>query len=111
MRDLLDMYICKRSKAKFGSSFSGETGEQNQQIGLLDLFLAGSETSSTTLMWAILFLLHHPEVQTKLHQELDQVVGSSLVSFMDGEKDLLYTKAVIKEVLRCSSIIYAGIPH
>eukprot|EP00092_Neocalanus_flemingeri_P024062 GFUD01026100.1.p1 GENE.GFUD01026100.1~~GFUD01026100.1.p1 ORF type:complete len:533 (+),score=117.47 GFUD01026100.1:101-1699(+) len=111
MRDLLDMYIQKRSTAKNGSTFHGKVGEQNQQIGLLDLFIAGTETTSTTLMWAILFLLHHPEVQTKLHKELDEVVGSSMPSMMEDDKNLPYTKAVIKEVLRCSSIIYAGIPH
>ena len=54
-------------------------------------------------MWAILFLLHHPELQTKLHKELEEVVISSLPGMMDGKKDLTYTKAVI--------IIYAGIPH
>ena len=111
MRDLLDMYISKRSGADVGSSFHGQIGKQNQQIGLLDLFLAGSETTSTTLLWAILFLLHHPDVQDKLHAELDEIVCKSFISFMEGEKDLPYTKAVIKEVLRCSSIVYAGIPH
>ena len=92
MRDLLDMYIQKRSTAKTGSTFAGKIGEQNQQIGLLDLFIAGTETSSAKLMWAI-FLLHHPEVQTKLHKEL---VESSMSSMMESEKYLPYTKAVIK---------------
>ena len=62
-------------------------------------------------MRAILFLLHHPEVKTKLHKELDEVVASSMPSMMDEKKDLPYTKSVIKEVLRSSSILYAGIPH
>jgi len=40
---------------------------------MMDLFLAGMETTTTTLMWTFLFFLHHPEVQEKVHKELDQV--------------------------------------
>ena len=41
MRDLLDMYMSMRSGADVGSSFHGQIGKKNQQIGLLQLFLAG----------------------------------------------------------------------
>jgi cytochrome P450 len=40
---------------------------------LIDLFLAGMETTSSSLLWTFLFLLHHPDVQKKIHQELDEV--------------------------------------
>ena len=40
---------------------------------LIDMFLAGMETTSSSLLWTFLFLLHHPEVQSKVHQELDEV--------------------------------------
>jgi len=35
--------------------------------------MAGMETTSTSMVWTFLFLLHHPEVQAKLHKELDEV--------------------------------------
>ena len=41
--------------------------------GLIDLFLAGMETTSTSLMWTFLYMIHHPDIQTKIHQELDEV--------------------------------------
>ena len=42
-----------------------------------DLFQAGADTTSNTLSWMILYLTKFPHVQTKLHAELDEVVGKS----------------------------------
>lgn len=42
---------------------------------LLDLFMAGAETTSNTLGFAVMFLLRHPEVQRRAQDELDRVVG------------------------------------
>ena len=44
---------------------------------MADLFIAGSDTSSNTLSWIILYLAKFPKVQEKLHAELDEVVGKS----------------------------------
>ena len=41
--------------------------------GMIDLFLAGMETTSTSLMWTFLYMIHHPDIQTNIHQELDEV--------------------------------------
>jgi len=50
---------------------------QSLQAVLDDFFFAGTDTSSTTLSWAILYLLRYSEVQDKLHAEIDRVVGKS----------------------------------
>ena len=42
---------------------------------LFDLFLAGSETTSTTLTWAVLYMVRYPEVQAGVQRELARVVG------------------------------------
>jgi cytochrome P450 len=39
-------------------------------------FGAGTETTSVTLQWALLYMLHHPQVQKKIHQELDEAIGA-----------------------------------
>ena len=45
-----------------------------------DLFLAGSETTSTTLDWALLFMIEHPDIQRKCQKEIEQVCCSLRVS-------------------------------
>jgi steroid 21-monooxygenase len=31
----------------------------------MDMFMGGSETTATSLLWAVAFLIHHPEIQVK----------------------------------------------
>ena len=43
----------------------------------MDLFLAGAETTSTTLTWSLINLITHPEKQKKIHEEIDRVLGDN----------------------------------
>jgi len=48
------------------------TGENMFQI-INDLFLAGSETTSVTLEWAMLYMTEFPEIQKKCQDEIERV--------------------------------------
>lgn len=39
---------------------------------VLDLFVAGSETTSTTLRWALLYMVKYPEIQGKSTDQADE---------------------------------------
>lgn len=71
--------------------------EEQLLVLLLDLFLAGSETTSSMLSFVILLLLKHQDVQAKVHAELDVVVGDREIQLEDknkyiyGLRRLLYT--------------------
>jgi 26-hydroxylase len=81
-----------------------------QQI-IGDLFSAGMETVKTTMLWAVVFLLHNPEVMKAVQEELDQVVGRGRLPKLEDVPYLPYTESTLLEVLRRSSIIPLGTTH
>ncbi len=48
-----------RTSESTDSTFKGDEGMLNMRNVLIDLFIAGSETTSTTLNWAMLFMLRY----------------------------------------------------
>ena len=60
-RDFLDLMLSeiKRTTDPL-SSFYGKTGEYSIINDFIDLFLAGMETTSSSLLWSFLYLLHFP---------------------------------------------------
>jgi cytochrome P450 len=70
---------------------------------LLDTFVGGTDTSSSTIELLIGYLANHPEIQKKVHEELDAVVKNRYPT-LDDEKNLPYLNAVLKEVLRIKSV-------
>ena len=53
---------------------------------LQDLFIAGAETTSTTLSWVCLYLSLYPDKQEKLIEEIEHVLGSKEPSTEDRSK-------------------------
>ncbi|XDV46462.1 hypothetical protein PO909_014353 [Leuciscus waleckii] len=101
-RDYIDCYLdeiekCKDSEAEFT--------EKNLMYCVVDLFGAGTETTSTTLRWALLFMVKYPDVQEKVQSEIDQVIGQTRQLQMDDRTNLPYTYAVIHEIQRFANII------
>ncbi|KAI6184581.1 hypothetical protein M3Y97_00611700 [Aphelenchoides bicaudatus] len=71
----------------------------------LDLFIAGQETTAASLQWAIAYLVLDPDVQQKVHEELDRVVGRSQKVYTSHRLELPYTQAVVVESQRCANIL------
>ena len=63
------------------------------------LFLAGHETTANTLNWTWWLLAQYPEIEAKLHHELDTVLGGQSPTLEDLRR-LPYTDMVIKESMR-----------
>ncbi|KAL2539424.1 Cytochrome [Abeliophyllum distichum] len=70
---------------------------------LLDLFLAGTDTTSITVEWAMTELLRNPEKMSKAKNELMTVVGRNKQVEESDISRLPYLQSVIKETLRYHS--------
>ncbi|XP_078524247.1 cytochrome P450 2J2-like [Lissotriton helveticus] len=108
-RDFIDLYLTQLAKTNGDPQSTFDEESIVQVVG--DLFLAGSETTTTALYWALLYMVAHPDIQDRVQKELDAVFGSSsVISYADREK-LPYTNAVIHEIQRYSSISAVGVPR
>ena len=104
-RDLIDSYLTE-IKNNPDPEFCKE---QLVAIGI-DLMGAGSETSSTTLMWAVLYLVQYPTVQEKCFKEIEDSIGESAVTIKDMEK-LHFCQATISEIQRVGEVGLSSLQH
>ncbi|XP_004484589.1 cytochrome P450 2J2-like [Dasypus novemcinctus] len=108
-RDFIDAYL--NEIAKNSDNAASSFHEENLICSTLDLFFAGTETTSTTLRWALLYLAINPEIQEKVQAELNRVIGPMKQPSMADREHLPYTNAVIHEVQRMANIIPLNVPR
>ncbi|CAI6352811.1 unnamed protein product [Macrosiphum euphorbiae] len=105
--DFISAFLMEIEKNK---DSPGSFSEEQLLVILLDLFLAGSETTSSMLSFTVLLLLKHQDIQDKVHAELDAVVGDREIQLADKKK-LNYLEAVLMEVQRHSNVAPLAIAH
>ncbi|GAB1288651.1 Cytochrome P450 2J5 [Apodemus speciosus] len=98
-RDYIDAFLTEMQKyPDKTTSFN----EENLICSTLDLFFAGTETTSTTLRWALLYMAVYPEIQ---------VIGPKRQVSLSDRDSMPYTNAVIHEVQRMGNIIPLNVPR
>lgn len=78
---------------------AGMTDEQARDE-VLTLLTAGIETTALALSWTFHELGRHPDVEARVHAEVDEVLGGRPVT-VDDITRLTYVRQVVDEVLRC----------
>ncbi|KAL3862684.1 hypothetical protein ACJMK2_008637 [Sinanodonta woodiana] len=78
---------------------------------IMDLFIAGTETTSTTVTWASFYLATRPDIQSRIFEEIKANVGTERLPSMQDKQSLVYTEAFIMEVLRFCQILIISVLH
>jgi cytochrome P450 len=94
-KDLLSTMLYARAD-------TGEPVMSDQQLHdeVMTFFIAGSNTVSNTLSWALHEIASHPEVERRLHEEVDRVLPGGRPAGYHDVAQLDYTRRVITETLR-----------
>jgi cytochrome P450 len=90
-------------------ALSSEGNVRQQEAALLNeavvIFMAGYETTASTLAWALYLISQVPHVEARFHDEIDQVLQLRSPTLADFDK-LVFTRAIIEETLR----LYPPVP-
>jgi hypothetical protein len=84
-----------RSRRRYGSFSFDHLNSMVQ-----DLFVAGTETISNTLQWAIIYVAYFQECQSTIHREIDDRIGREKLPTEEDRFKLTYVEAFLNETMR-----------
>lgn len=89
---LLDIYEDPNSEIRLT--------RENIKAFFLNIFGAGTDTSSLTVTWALAELMNHPDIMKKARKEIDSVVGKGRLVEESDIPNLPYVESIVKETFR-----------
>ncbi|KAM8953654.1 cytochrome P450 2A4-like [Pelodytes ibericus] len=106
-RDYIDCFLIrmKQEESNADSPFS----MINLISTVFDMFLGGAETTALTLNFGFLILIKYPEIQERLYEELEQVIGRARDPVVEDRNKMPFMNAVIHEIQRFSDVLPMGV--
>ncbi|KAK2838389.1 hypothetical protein Q7C36_013203 [Tachysurus vachellii] len=106
-RDFVDCYLDELDKKDSKSTFS----EDQLVVYIMNLHIAGTDTTSNTLLTTILYLMVHPDIQKRCQQEIDEVLGNKPQPSFEDRHNMPYTQATIHESQRIANTVPLSVFH
>ncbi|EMP38283.1 Vitamin D 25-hydroxylase [Chelonia mydas] len=108
-RHFIDAYLDEMDRSENDPEATYSTKNLIFSVG--ELIIAGTETTTNVLRWAVLFMALYPNIQGQVHKEIDLVVGPNKTPSLEEKCKMPYTEAVLHEILRFCNIAPLGIFH
>ncbi|XP_076083138.1 cytochrome P450 2B4-like [Mytilus galloprovincialis] len=105
VRHFLDLYLQQERKS------NSKISENHLFLTIADLYIAGTDTTSVSLQWTMLYMIKYPDVQKKCRDQILEVVGEDRDPVGKDKDNLPYVMATIQEVQRIATIVPLAIPH
>lgn len=88
-------------------------GYDRQQLvyTLRDFIIASTDTTATTLLWALTYLADNPTVMERIQTEIDSAISSNRLPTMADGEHMPYTEATILEIQRHRPVATMALPH
>ncbi|XP_003796393.1 cytochrome P450 2U1 isoform X1 [Otolemur garnettii] len=109
-QDFIDMYLLHMEEERKNNSNSSFNEDYLFYI-IGDLFIAGTDTTTNSLLWCLLYMSLNPDVQEKVHEEIERVIGPNRAPSLTDKAQMPYTEATIMEVQRLTVVVPLAIPH
>jgi len=100
--------LLEKSRASEG----GLTPEDEDDIkqAASTIFIAGADTTVSTINTFFIAMILNPEVQKKAQAEVDSIIGRNRLPTIEDRESLVYVQAVIREVMRRHPVVPMS-PH
>uniref|UniRef100_A0A8C6TNR8 Cytochrome P450, family 2, subfamily U, polypeptide 1 n=1 Tax=Neogobius melanostomus TaxID=47308 RepID=A0A8C6TNR8_9GOBI len=110
-RDLVDMYLLEMLAQQAAGEKDSSFTEDYLFYIIGDLFIAGTDTTTNSVLWILFYMVLYPDIQGKWQKEIDAVIGSHQAPSMTDKGSLPFTEATIMEVQRLTVVVPLAIPH
>lgn len=109
-RHFLDVYI-KKMKEELAQEKRSTFSVEQLVLVCIDYMFPAASAVQAVLTMLVERLLLQPEIQDKLHEEIDRVVGNGRLPNLDDRKNMPYTEACLREMMRFDTLVPLGVPH
>ncbi|XP_067312745.1 cytochrome P450 2K1-like [Pseudorasbora parva] len=109
-RGFVDSFLMRKQSDEQSCKKDSYFHDENLMMTVNNLFVAGTDTTGTTLRWGLMFMAKYPHIQDRVHEEIDRVIGGRQ-PVVEDRKKLPYTDAVIHETQRLGDIVPMNLPH
>ncbi|XP_050961654.1 cytochrome P450 2K1-like [Labeo rohita] len=109
-RGFVDSFLIRKQNDEKSGKKDSYFHQDNLMLSVSNLFVAGTDTTGTTLRWGLMLMAKYPHIQDRVQEEIDRVIGGRQ-PVVEDRKKLPYTDAVIHETQRLANIVPMNLPH